>query len=82
MKNVFYTDKTSRSKAVVGFLQPVLRLYDIPDESFESDNEEEESDVEEEDAKPTGIDTWKNIWFWLVLFYAINQSIDRCVFLL
>lgn len=31
-------------------LQPILRLYDIPDESFESDAEDD--DEEEEEVKP------------------------------
>lgn len=37
------------------FLQPMVRIYDIPDHTFESDDEDESSSDEEEDSESEGM---------------------------
>ena len=43
------------------FLQPVVRIYDIPDHTFESDDEDESSSDDDDESESEGMYSWITI---------------------
>ena len=48
---MIFIDRSSLGLSFTFLLQPLIRLYDIPDNTFDANNEDEDEDEEEEEEE-------------------------------